>query len=207
MNNTTFPLWKISRLRMATDGTGVTALVTAQGCPLDCRYCINPDSKTFECAKRITPAELYDRVKKDGLYYSATGGGVTFGGGEPLLHADFIAEFRRIIPTEWKIYVETSLYVPEACVRTAAEAADHFFVDIKDADPRIYKEYTGKDNALPLANLRLLAGLAGPGRITVRLPLIPSFNTDADRENSAAFLKDLGLCDLDRFTYRLPDGK
>ena len=34
-----FPLAFISRLRMATDGAGVTALVGAQGCPLQCRMC------------------------------------------------------------------------------------------------------------------------------------------------------------------------
>ena len=131
---------------MATDGTGVTALVAAQGCPLDCRYCINQPSKTFGCEKNLTPAELYDRVKKDGLYYSATGGGVTFGGGEPLLHAGFIAAFRRIIPAEWHIYAETSLCVPEECVRAAARCVDRFFVDIKDTDPSVYRTYTGGDS-------------------------------------------------------------
>ena len=190
---------------MATDGTGVTALVTAQGCPLDCRYCINQPSKTFGCKKNLTPAELYDRVKKDGLYYSATGGGVTFGGGEPLLHADFIAEFRGIIPAEWRIYAETSLYVPADRVRTAARAVDHFFVDVKDTDPSIYRAYTGGDVNKALDNLKLLLSLAGAGRITVRLPLIPGFNTEDDRKRSAAYLESVGVTDLDLFDYKIPE--
>ena len=97
----TFPLAFFDRLRMATDGAGVTALVGAYGCPLQCKLCINPqtwhersDGKaSFE---RVTPVELYDRVKIDSLYYLATGGGITFGGGEPLLHTDFITAFRAL---------------------------------------------------------------------------------------------------------------
>ena len=32
----------ISRLRMGSDGEGVTTLVAAYGCPLRCKYCLNP---------------------------------------------------------------------------------------------------------------------------------------------------------------------
>ena len=34
-------IMSISRLRMGTDGKGVTTLVGFYGCPLDCKYCIN----------------------------------------------------------------------------------------------------------------------------------------------------------------------
>ena len=40
----TFPLAFCDRLRMATDGAGVTALVGAFGCPLQCKLCINPQT-------------------------------------------------------------------------------------------------------------------------------------------------------------------
>ena len=199
-----FPVWRMSRLRMATDGAGVTALVCAQGCPLDCKYCINPGSKAFGCGTDVTPAQLYALVKKDGLYYTATGGGVTFGGGEPLLYADFIAAFRKVIPEDWRLYAETSLNVPEERVRTAASAIDHFFVDIKDTDPLIYEKYTGGGNGRVKENLRLLLSLAGSGAITVRVPLIPGYNTEEDRNRSVDFLHGIGLTDLDLFRYRIP---
>ena len=197
-----FPLWKIGRLRMATDGKGVTALVCAQGCPLDCRYCINPHSKPFECENRVTPKQLYDTVKKDGLYYSATGGGVTFGGGEPLLHTGFIAQFRKIIPAEWHIYAESSLMIPEKNVYEAAGAVDHFFIDIKDTNPEIYKAYTGGDSKTALSNLALLLKAAGADRITVRVPLIPGYNTDKDRDRSVILLRGMGITDIDLFKYK-----
>jgi pyruvate formate lyase activating enzyme len=194
---------------MATDGAGVTALVGAFGCPLQCKLCINPqtwheraDGKLpFE---RVTAAELYDRVKIDSLYYLATGGGVTFGGGEPLLHTDFITAFREVCHPDWRIYAESCLNIPEENVRAAAAAVDHFFVDIKDMNPAIYHAYTGKDNAFVKSNLALLLSLAGADRVTVRVPHIPDFNTDGDVAASVAELERMGVTRLDVFSYKRP---
>lgn len=208
----TFPLAFCDRLRMATDGAGVTALVGAYGCPLQCKLCINPytwqgrgDGKpNFE---RVTPAELYDRVKIDNLYYLATGGGVTFGGGEPLLHTDFIAAFREVCPKEWHVYAESCLNIPAEHVRAAAAVVDHFFIDIKDMNPTIYKAYTGRDNALVKENLTLLLSLVGKDRITVRVPRIPDFNTETDVEASVAELKGVGVETFDVFSYKIPKSR
>ena len=208
----TFPLAFCDRLRMATDGAGVTALVGAFGCPLQCKLCINPqtwhergDSKPdFE---RVTPEQLYDRVKIDSLYYLATGGGITFGGGEPLLHTEFIAAFRALCPKDWRIYAETCLNVPQEHIHRAAAAVDGFFVDIKDMNPTVYQTYTGRDNALVKENLSLLLSLVGPDRVTVRVPHIPGFNTDADADASVAELRAMGVTKLDVFTYKEPRKK
>ena len=89
-----FPLLSLSRLRMGTDGEGVTTLAAGAGCPLSCRWCINKRLLRELTAEPVTAAELLDRVKIDDLYFRATGGGVTFGGGESLLHAGFIRRFR-----------------------------------------------------------------------------------------------------------------
>ncbi|MBO7376836.1 MAG: radical SAM protein [Clostridia bacterium] len=199
----TFPLWRLDRLRMSTDGEGITTLVGAHGCALRCRYCINPgcfdDSEKVE---HVTPEELYERVKRDDLYFRATNGGVTFGGGEPLIHAGFIAAFRRTVPAEWRICAETSLNLPEENVVTAAGCVDCFFVDVKETSEEIYKKYTGADNARAMSNLALLLSLAGSGRVVVRLPLIPGFNTEGDRERSLALLRSMGAERFDLFTYR-----
>ena len=76
----------ISRHRIGVDGEGVTTLVAFHGCPLRCQYCLNPKALSPNGVwKRYTPEELYNHVKQDELYFCATGGGVTFGGGEPLI--------------------------------------------------------------------------------------------------------------------------
>ena len=197
-----FPTAAISRLRMATDGEGITTLVCAWGCPLRCRYCLNKftwDESTK--VRRYTPQELYDKVRLDSLYFEATGGGVTFGGGEPLLYADFFPEFRTLCGSKWKLYAETSLCVPEKNVRIAAQAMDGFIVDIKDTEPDIYRAYTGQDGPTALNNLRLLVTLVDLAKIRVRLPLIPGYNTEENREGSEAILREMGITDIDKFDY------
>lgn len=198
------PIVTCARLRMQTDGKGVTTLVCFHGCPLRCRYCINPF--TFaESTKResLTARQLYDRVKIDALYFLATGGGVTFGGGEPLLYGQFLQEFRSICGDAWHLCAETSLNVPKEQVILATSCIDHFYVDCKDTNPDIYRRYTGKDNARMLQNLRRLLSLVGPERITVRLPLIPDYNTEEDRQRSRDALQEMGIQKFDLFTYRI----
>ena len=198
------PVVAVSRIRMATDGKGVTTLVCFHGCPLRCRWCINPFSFAEDTKRDIvTPQKLYDKVKLDELYFLATGGGVTFGGGEPLLYPDFLWEFRSICGDAWHLCAETSLSVPWEHVQKAAECIDMFYVDCKDTDPGIYKSYTGKDNALMLSNLQKLAALIGTERIVVRVPLIPDYNTDENRQKSRAVLQGLGVTRFDFFTYKI----
>lgn len=200
-----FPLCFLDRLRMGTDGKGVTALVGAYGCPLACRMCLNPQTWRKDTRfEWVTPADLLARVKQDSLYYLATGGGITFGGGEPLTHAAFIRAFRAVCPADWHLYAETSLHVPPENVRTAAACIDRFFVDIKDTDPAVYRAYTGQDNELTLQNLSLLLSLAGAERVTVRVPLIPGYNTEEARARSLELLARMGVTHTDCFTYRVP---
>ena len=198
------PIVTCARLRMQTDGKGVTTLVCFHGCPLRCRYCINPFSFAEDTKREsLTPKQLYDRVKIDALYFLATGGGVTFGGGEPLLYGRFLQEFREICGQDWHLCAETSLNVPREQVELAAECIDHFYVDCKDTNPDIYRRYTGRNNEKMLENLRFLLSLVGPERITVRLPLIPEYNTEEDRQHSKALLQEMGIQKFDLFTYRV----
>ena len=193
----------MSRLRIAVDGEGVTTLVGFMSCPLRCRYCLNPQTLTLDTPhKEMTPEELYGEIRKDGLYFLATGGGVTFGGGEPLLRPDFIRAFRSLCGPDWKLNAETSLNVPEENVKALIPVLDNWIIDIKDMDPDIYSRYTGRDNARVLGNLRLLAEAGLADRCTLRIPLIPEYNSDEDRDNSIRELKALGFKDFDKFKYK-----
>ena len=198
------PVVAVSRIRMATDGKGVTTLVCFHGCPLRCRWCINPFSFAPDTKRDIlTPKQLYDKVKLDELYFLATGGGVTFGGGEPLLYPDFLQSFRSICGDAWHLCAETCLSVPWEHVQKAAECIDMFYIDCKDTNPTIYRAYTGKDNALMLDNLQKLIATIGQERIVVRVPLIPDYNTNQDRKNTHALLSDMGVTQFDFFDYKI----
>ena len=203
MQSITAPVIVAARHRMQTDGQGVTTLVCFHGCPLRCRYCINPFSFAEDTRRTLmTPQSLYEQVRIDELYYLATGGGVTFGGGEPLLYPAFLNGFRELCGPGWHLCAETSLSVPQENVRIAAQCVDMFYVDCKDTDPDIYRRYTGQDNRRMLENLKLLLEIAGPEKIVVRLPLIPGYNTASDRESSRARLADMGILQFDLFTYQ-----
>ena len=126
---------------------------------------------------------------------------MTFGGGEPLLQADFIHEFRKAAPREWRICLESSLAVPRENLELVLDDIDEFIIDIKDMDPGIYKAYTGASNDLTLENLKLLISRKDPSCITIRVPRIPSFNTKADQARSSRTLKEMGFTNFDFFEY------
>ena len=196
------PIIGISRHRLATDGKGATTLVGFHGCPLRCRYCLNPHSFAEDTKRMIlTPEELYERVRIDQLYFLASGGGVTFGGGEPLLYPDFVRRFRALCGEHWRLSVETSLSVSREAVLTVAEIADEFIIDCKDTDPDIYRRYTGRENAVMLENLEALLARVPSERVVLRLPLIPDFNDEARREKSRERLARMGVTRFDCFSY------
>ncbi len=193
----------IHRHRIATDGEGVTTLVGFWGCPLRCKYCLNPQSwQTKDSqSKSITPEQLFNNVSIDQLYFLATGGGITFGGGEPLLHPDFINEFRDLCGDDWNITIETSLNVPLENLQKVYQSINNYIVDIKDTNDEIYKKYTGKSNSQALENLSWLIQEVGQECILVRTPLIPKYNTPEDVEKSVKLLQEKGLTRFNRFTY------
>ena len=161
-------------------------------------------SSKNEKAVLVTPKKLYEKIKIDELYFLATGGGVTFGGGEPLLQPEFIKEFRNLCGPTWHLCVETSLAVPWDHIAMVADVVDVFYFDCKDTDPDVYKNYTGKENTLVLDNIKRLSQCIAPEKIVVRIPLIPGVNTEEHRQKSVDFFKQFGLRNFDLFTYIVP---
>ena len=196
----------ISRHRLAIDGEGVTTLVAFHGCPLRCKYCLNPQSlsKDTQCIER-TVEELIDEVRIDQLYFLATGGGITFGGGEPLLNYVYIKAFCRQCPKEWRMSIESSLNVPRKNVEEVLPFVKEWIIDIKDMNPEIYKAYSSISNERVIDNLKWIASEHPEllSSITLRLPHIPNYNTDDDRNKSQAFLETLGYTKFDRFEYMI----
>ena len=198
----TAPLIAINRHRLTTDGEGVTTLVGFHGCPLHCEYCLNAQCLQADgvwC--RLTPGELYSEVEIDDLYFVATGGGICFGGGEPLLRSEFIKAFAEIMNPEWKLTIETSLNVPLKNVKAIASLVQMWYVDIKDMNPDIYKAYGCKENKQVISNLQWLAANGYADKVIIRLPLIPEYNTDEDRQMSQQQLEKMGFTNFDKFNY------
>lgn len=202
MMTDTIPVIGILRHRSGTDGTGIRTLIGTAGCPLRCKYCLNPHSWNGKAViHEYSPDALYEMVKIDNLYFRTSGGGITFGGGEPLLHMTQIAKFRTLCPPEWTVYVETSLYTSASTLALAAKTFDHFIVDIKTTDPTSYYAYTSKHLDVPLQNLKKLCNLVDPARITVRIPHIPGYTDSNMQLQSIHQISALGIQNIDTFSY------
>lgn len=201
----TAPVAAISRHRILLDGDGVRTLVIFQGCPLRCAYCLNTfamDEKVVR--ERYTVEQLIEQLMPDNLYFLATMGGITFGGGEPASQSAFITRFRELCPSAWTIHIETALNVPRHHIEQLLPVVQRFVVDIKDMAPDIYYRYTGKDNQQVISNLSWLVEQGRVNDIIVRVPLISNYNTLSNQAHSIAQLQDMGITHFDQFTYRLP---
>lgn len=200
------PLIGICRHRLTVDGAGVTTLVAFHGCPLRCKYCLNAQCLSPDGVWRtMTSDDIMAQLQKDDLYFRATGGGVCFGGGEPLLRSDMIVELCQQMPAEWAVTIETSLNVPLRHVEAVAPFVRQWIIDIKDMNPEVYRSYTGIDNLRVRQNLTWLADHINLETILIRLPLIPQHNTSEDVSSSRQILENMGFTHFDEFEYRTED--
>lgn len=193
----------VSRHRIGTDGQGVTTLVAGLGCPLSCSYCLNPKCKTVK-GKSFSVEELFEEVSIDSLYFEATNGGITFGGGEPLLQAEFVRSFIELARSQgksWRFTLESSAAVPPEKLRLLDNYIDTYFIDCKDLNPKIYRKYTGCSPDFTYNNITYLAEKF-PEKLIVRVPLIPGFNSEEDCDFSEKLLRESGVREIDRFTYQ-----
>ena len=177
----------INRLRIGTDGRGITTLVAFHGCSLECQYCLNPQCKNPDAkTKKMTSREVMQVLRKDELYYIATKGGVTFGGGEPFLNCLFIK----------------SLNVPRKHIEPLLPYIDEFIVDVKDMDNTIYQRYTKRSNEMVKSNLKWLIDSGYSNNISCRIPLIPGYNDEKQQYRSKEELTKMGIKRFDLFTYK-----
>ena len=198
------PIIGVVRHRLPVDGQGVTTLVAFHGCTLRCRYCLNAQCLRVDGFSRaITPAELFNEVMIDNLYFLATGGGITFGGGEPAIRSEFIDAFCRMVPPEWHITIETAMNVNRYHLERLLPHVHQYIIDVKDVNPDIYRRYTGQDNKRVLDNLQWLLNHDGMAeRIVVRVPHITDYNTNDDVCRTREYLTALGITHIDELTYK-----
>lgn len=88
---------KIETLGLA-DGPGIRTVVFFQECKLRCKFCHNPESWVKK-ENNYTVDELEKKILRSKPYFK-NNGGVTFSGGEPLLHKDFLIELCKRLKKE-----------------------------------------------------------------------------------------------------------
>lgn len=151
--------------------------------------------------QKMSVQEVVDMVKKDQAFYESSGGGVTLGGGEPLLRPGFAASvLEECKKSGIHSAIETAGYVSWSSFEAVLPFTDLFLFDLKHMDSKIHEAYTGVGNEIILANLRRLSGLTT--NIIVRVPIIPDFNDhDAEILKIARFVSELKIRELHLLPY------
>ena len=93
--------------------------------------------------KEISVAEIMDEIEKERVFFDQSGGGVTFSGGEPLLHTEFLIE---LLDECGKLgihrAVDTAGYVKTDIILKVAKHTDLFFYDLKMMDSEKHRKWT-----------------------------------------------------------------
>ncbi len=200
-----FKVQVINRHRLNRDGKGVTTLVGLLGCPLRCKYCINKDVLSLDKYTTYTPEKLVEQIMIDYCYFVATGGGVTFGGGESLLYAEAILEFKKLLPEFVELNVETCLNVKlsDDILSALADNVNHFIIDIKAVDEVLYESYTGVRPTYLWNNLKAFAKLNIQDKCRIRIPVIPEYKDKLKVNEEEKEIRQLGFKNIDIFPYIL----
>lgn len=144
-----------------------------------------PNNCVRAVGEEYTPEKLVEVLNKNRYFLQK--GGVTFSGGEPLCHTEFILKTVPLLDGI-KTAVETCGYADKQTFIKAIAAIDDIFMDIKLIDESEHIRYTGKSNKTILENAEYI--LDTGRKATFRVPLIPGI-TDRDENLSgiAEFLK------------------
>ena len=145
----------------------------------------------------LTPSELLPRLLRDREFYSRSGGGVTFSGGEALMQLDFVKECIALAKQEQlHVCLDTSGWGGRAHELSAD--VDLFLWDVKHTDPAAHEALTGVPLEPILQSLRRVD--ASGGRTRLRCPIIPGVNDAeshvfavADIANGLAHLQGIDL--------------
>jgi len=95
------------------------------GCNLDCNYCDTPQSKNPTAGDEYSVETLYNAVNK---LLTPDFHSISFTGGEPLLHADFLRNF--LEKYNFNCLLETNGSLPDELAKIA-KLVDYASVDIK----------------------------------------------------------------------------
>ncbi|GHT91840.1 pyruvate formate lyase-activating protein [Betaproteobacteria bacterium] len=151
----------------------------------DCGACaeVCPSGARVMSGKIMTVEEVMQVVRSDSLFYENSGGGVSFGGGEPISAGHFLIALLEACRDEgFHTCVDTCGHCSPAQFKKVMALTELFLFDCKHMDSAQHKRLTGLDNKLILANLRTLLESNIPAQI--RIPLMPDLNDS--EENIAA---------------------
>ncbi|MGH4140631.1 pyruvate formate-lyase-activating protein [Clostridium sp.] len=160
------------------DGPGVRVVVFLQGCKLRCAYCHNPDTWKLNGGTEITPEELIEKIVRFKPYFSRSGGGVTFSGGDPLMQPQFLLECLKLCRLNG---IHTALDTSgfgNGDYTEILEYTDLVLLDIKQTSSKGYVNLTGRNTSD--LNIFLEALRKSKSRVWVRHVVVPGITDSVE---------------------------
>jgi len=161
-----------------------------------CRVCgkcaeVCPTKAIEMSGKKMSVSEIMEIIEKDRIFFDQSGGGVTFSGGEPMVHTKMLIALldecgRRGIHRA----VDTAGNVSAQIILEVARRTDLFLYDLKMMDAESHLEWTKAGNGKILDNLKAISAMGV--HLIIRIPLIGGVNdTDQNIGQTAAFIAGL----------------
>ncbi len=149
-------------------------------------------TKAFEMlGTPISVSNLMKKINNEAVFFDQSGGGVTFSGGEPLMHYEYLLEALKACGKFfYHRVVDTTAFAKKEIVLEIAKHTELFLIDLKVMDSKTHKKYTGVGNEKILENIEALSNTSCD--IIFRIPLIKGLNSDKiNIEKTAKFIKSL----------------
>jgi pyruvate formate lyase activating enzyme len=146
----------------------------------------------------IDTSEIVRKAARDKVFYATSGGGITLGGGDPVLQSDAaFAILKESKENGLNTAIETAGYYGFEKLSALLPYCDTLFFDIKAWDPMIHRRVAGGDPEMIKQNIgKTNAYIDAADRKpewVIRLPILPGYNYRLwDFEPLAEFLKTFG---------------
>jgi pyruvate formate lyase activating enzyme len=149
-------------------------------------------TKAFEMlGQDISINDLMKKIDNEAIFFDQSGGGVTFSGGEPLMHSEYLIKILKECGKRmYHRVVDTAAFSKLETVLEVAKHTELFLIDLKVMDSKIHKKFTGVSNEKILSNIVELAKTKC--ELIFRIPLIQAVNTSKENiEETAKFINSL----------------
>ncbi len=159
-----------------------------------------PNNLLRYCGEEYTPVSLCEKLSKNFSILDASGGGVTFSGGEPTASPDFLLECLTLLEGRVHRAVQTSGFCQPETFERVLESCEYILFDIKLVDDALHRRYTGVSNESIIKNFKTLTE---SGReFVIRTPLIPTVtDTEQNIRDIAELLSSHGVKYIELLPY------
>ena len=170
------------------DGPGIRTVIFLNGCKLRCKFCHNPETWTLS-ENNYSSDDIVERVLRNKPYFGKKGG-VTFSGGEPLLHNDFLIDVCKKLKKENVHIALDTAGIGNGYYEDILKYVDLVLLDVKGITEECFLDITQQD--LFGEYLKFIKALNESCKpVWIRQVIIPTVNDSFDYIRMLGkFLKD-----------------